>query len=371
MLTLWYLATSVFTYDGDGLRTSKTVGNTTWQYIYNGDNLVQMTDDTNTLHFYYDASGVMGVNYNGTDYFYLKNIQGDVIAIATSSGTVVVEYTYDAWGNPLSTTGSMASTLGAINPLRYRGYVYDAETGLYYLQSRYYSPRICRFINADNFISTGTGILSNNMFCYCNNNPSVFSDNSGSFPTILVGVGSGAVLGIIATAISSVLGITNKKTSSNIKIQKKTDTSLLSVFALFALSQAYTKAYQRAYEEDDSNSPKDHTVYKLVDSAGNAQYIGRTKNPGLREAAHKSNPARSHLQFVPIKSGLTYSQARGFEQIEMLNCHTINKVNPANNQIFGISPKNPKLEFYMYCGRAVASYLENKVSNEVLYWTGN
>ena len=75
-------------------------------------------------------------------------------------------YTYDAWGNILSTTGSMASTLGQISPLRYRGYVYDEETELYYLQSRYYDPAIGRFLNADAFVSTGQGLLGNNMFAY-------------------------------------------------------------------------------------------------------------------------------------------------------------------------------------------------------------
>ena len=76
----------------------------------------------------------------------------------------MVTYTYDAWGNPLSVTGSMASTLGAANPLRYRGYVYDSETGLYYVSSRYYDTEICRFINADGYASTGQGLLGGNAF---------------------------------------------------------------------------------------------------------------------------------------------------------------------------------------------------------------
>ena len=92
---------------------------------------------------------------------------------------VVVRYAYDAWGKVLSITGSMADTLGVQNPLRYRGYVYDQETGLYYLQSRYYNPEIGRFINADALIATGQGILGNNMFAYCNNNPVIFEDASG------------------------------------------------------------------------------------------------------------------------------------------------------------------------------------------------
>ena len=103
--------------------------------------------------------------------------------IVNTSGTVVVEYTYDAWGRLLTTTGSMASTLGEINPLRYRGYVYDTETGLYYLQSRYYNPAIGRFINADSYAATGQGLLGNNMFAYCNNSVVNLKDSSGTNAT--------------------------------------------------------------------------------------------------------------------------------------------------------------------------------------------
>ena len=139
------------------------------------------TPVTETLSFSYDASGMlMSVVYNGTAYFYTVNLQGDVVAIVDASGTAVVSYAYDAWGNILSVTGTMADTLGESNPLRYRGYVYDNETELYYLQSRYYDPELGRFINADAFTSTGQGILGNNMFAYCRNNPVFRKDIAGT-----------------------------------------------------------------------------------------------------------------------------------------------------------------------------------------------
>ena len=94
-------------------------------------------------------------------------------------GIVRIEQLY-AWGNILSTGGTMASTLGKHNPLRYRSYVYDEETKLYYLQSRYYNPEICRFISADAFVSTGQGILGYNMFAYCGNNPVMRVDPAGN-----------------------------------------------------------------------------------------------------------------------------------------------------------------------------------------------
>ena len=141
---------------------------------------------TETLYYAYDANGVpMSLTYTDPDgesttYYYATNIQGDVTAILDTTGTPVVEYTYDAWGNILTTTGSLADTLGKLNSLRYRGYVYDTETELYYLQSRYYNPEMGRFINADNYASTGQGLLGNNMFAYCANTPVSFMDSSGT-----------------------------------------------------------------------------------------------------------------------------------------------------------------------------------------------
>ena len=117
----------------------------------------------------------MGVRYNGTDYNYVTNAFGDVLAIVDNSGNELVTYTYDAWGNIISTSGTMASTLGKYNPFRYRSYVFDQETGLYYLQSRYYNPAICRFISADSISYLGADgtPVSYNLFAYCGNNPTM------------------------------------------------------------------------------------------------------------------------------------------------------------------------------------------------------
>ncbi len=91
----------------------------------------------------------------------------------------MVEYTYDSWGKPLSCTGTLATTLGALNPFRYRGYVYDEETGFYYLKSRYYDPETCRFISADVLLSTGQGVIGYNAYTYCLNNPVMMTDSNG------------------------------------------------------------------------------------------------------------------------------------------------------------------------------------------------
>ena len=142
--------TAAYAYNHDGLRIRKTVNGVVTNYTLHGKNVVHMTQGGNNLHFWYDAGGKPAVvEFNGTKYAYIHNLQGDILGIRNATGTEVVRYAYDAWGKPLETTGTMAATLGKLNPFRYRGYVYDEETGLYYLRSRYYNPMWGRFVNAD------------------------------------------------------------------------------------------------------------------------------------------------------------------------------------------------------------------------------
>ena len=169
----------------DGLRTKKTVNGTTTEYTYASGLLVSQSDPTTTLNFTYSADGIpRAVTYEGTQYYYFYNLQGDVVAIYDSQGSTQVKYTYDTWGKLISVTGTMASTLGAKNPFRYRGYVYDTETGYYYLTTRYYDPETGRFLNADGYISTGEPLTGYNMFAYCYNNPVMYEDSGGSRPIV-------------------------------------------------------------------------------------------------------------------------------------------------------------------------------------------
>ena len=171
--------TWTYTYDANGMRTTRTDGSTVYTYFYDGSNLHKMKVGNDTLTFIYGYNGhPMAVKYNYYYYYYVTNTFGDVLAILDDTGAEVVTYTYDAWGNILTTGGSMATTLGAYNPLRYRGYVYDQESGLYYLQSRYYNPAICRFISADSLIAPRTAV-GVNQFVYCCNNPVSYSDPTG------------------------------------------------------------------------------------------------------------------------------------------------------------------------------------------------
>ena len=167
-------------YDSNGMRTQKTVDGVKTNYYYDSNkNLIALVKGNDTLLFYYDSDGsATSFSYNGTMYFYVKNLQGDVIKIIDLAGTEVASYVYDAWGNIKDTKGE--PTIREINPIRYRSYVYDTETSLYYLQSRYYDPFTGRFLNADIYCDTNTGTsLSANMFAYCENNPVNYLDPNG------------------------------------------------------------------------------------------------------------------------------------------------------------------------------------------------
>ena len=191
-----------YEYDVDSLRLSKNVNGTIHKYSYAGGLLLQETYTTSggfthTLDFVYDqnsrpfmlyyttTSPDPAVGTNTYIYYYLLNLQGDVVRLVNSSGETIANYEYDPWGCVLSVKngngGYITSPdhIGNINPLRYRGYYYDTETGWYYLQSRYYDPILGRFINADIYESTGQGFLGYNMYAYCNNNPVNRIDNIG------------------------------------------------------------------------------------------------------------------------------------------------------------------------------------------------
>ena len=177
-----------YTYDMSGVRTSKTVDGTTYNYTTLSGKVMRQQWGNKSLEFVYDdGNQPFAMIYNDgsttTLYYYVLNAQGDVIALLNANGALVASYNYGAWGN-YSVHGADgkkttdATFIGHINPLRYRGYYYDRETRLYYLQSRYYDPAICRFINADGQLSI-TDFIDSNLFAYCGNDPVNRTDPTG------------------------------------------------------------------------------------------------------------------------------------------------------------------------------------------------
>ena len=216
-----------FTYNDEGIRTSKTYGSTTHYYTLNGSQIVTETWVTKTqdgeeivehpnhfLVYLYDESGApIGLQYRNKTYekydfdtyYFEKNLQGDIIAIYTEAGTKIGSYTYDAWGNctcsyATGATPTQKKIVQMFNPFRYRGYYYDYDTGLYYLQSRYYNPTTGRFINADGYVNTNGDLIGYNMYAYCSNNPVMGYDPTGYI--CWWGVLAGVALTVAGVAIA-------------------------------------------------------------------------------------------------------------------------------------------------------------------------
>ena len=180
-----------YQYNADGLRTKKTVtqsgASTVYEYLWNESKLVGQKVGNDAVRILYDANDEpVGFTVNDTaSYYYVKNLQGDVLAIVDKTGAEKVSYVYDAYGQIVSMTGD--ATLQKLNPCTYRGYYYDTETGLYYLQSRYYNPEWGRFINADKteVLNITNNVKQANLYIYAENNPINYIDSSGDFGTPL------------------------------------------------------------------------------------------------------------------------------------------------------------------------------------------
>ena len=207
-----------FSYNDAGLRTEKTVNGSTRRYIWNSSQLMADVGASDAFYFHYSSGGeLIGYTYKTaeaeTECILVKNQQGDVERVISADGTILAAYTYDAWGNVLTSEGSLATA----NPIRYRGYYFDTETSLYYLQSRYYDPAIGRFINADNYATTYKTSTGANMFAYCLNNPANCKDDGGELANWLIGGVVGAVAGIVGQVLSDAATslLTGKVTVSN------------------------------------------------------------------------------------------------------------------------------------------------------------
>ena len=176
--------TNTYTYNANGIRTSKTVGGVKHTYMLDGTKVLKEVWGSNTLIPLYDnEDSVCGIVYNGEPYYFVKNLQGDVIAIVDEDVETVAKYSYDAWGVCTVVSDTSECSIATINPYRYRGYYYDNEIGMYYLQSRYYNPVVGRFINADDPVigEISNEKTSHNIFTYCENEPVLNADYQGFF----------------------------------------------------------------------------------------------------------------------------------------------------------------------------------------------
>ena len=302
---------------------------------------------TAVLDFIYDESGKPFALKYSTDgatfdtYYYVLNLHGDVVKLIQANGHVVAQYTYDAWGNLLDSGGNLAT----VNPLRYRGYYYDSETGFYYLQSRYYDPANRRFISADVYASTGQGFVGTNMFAYCVNNPVFLTDEDGNF-AIAIGIGAAveAICGSVAAAGLGIvlLGELERSTKANREAMRE---------AVKAKVDAMIAADSCVPEPE----PRDNSVYVLYDTQNNeniVKYVGRTNNPKRRLDEHRrSNSPKRDYDMRVVITGLTKSEAMVAEQV-LISAYTLKYLDNARREI---AAKN--VDNYLQYTAAVAELL--------------
>ena len=225
LLLLWVnenLDEFEYTYDSNGIRNKKIINGIETTYITNGTQILQMKNDNGKFIFHYILNKLVGFEYtnsSGTkEYLYIRNIQGDITSIIDTEGNIICTYAYDGYGNHIvldenGNEDTSLTSIGHLNPFRYRGYYFDEESGLYYLNSRYYDPETGRFISPDilTILDETKGQINGlNLYMYCRNNPIMYIDSNGCFAIsfgallsgILIGVGIGASIGFISAAYS-------------------------------------------------------------------------------------------------------------------------------------------------------------------------
>ena len=272
----------------------------------------------------------MSVKYNGTYYYYLYNGQGDVVKLIDGDGVTQVEYTYDTWG-ACSVTGSLANTLGAKNPFRYRGYVYDTETRLYYLESRYYDPETGRFISADVYLSTNQGVLGNNAFLYCGNNPANCKDEEGEFWNLIAGTVIGAIIGGVTQVVGNVIEGKDWNDGLGMALASGAASGLLASTGLGAVAQvvggAAIGAASNAGQQlvDMGQGKRDEfSWFELGISTGTGALSGWIGGKGIRAKGQPYSNALNRMNTIKDKvANLTYIHARHSKQLILAKEHLV------------------------------------------------
>lgn len=212
-----------YTYDEYGIRTSKKINGKETRFTVYDQKVAFENDGTNLIYYTYDDTGdIIAFNYNGANYYYVKNHLKDIVGILDGSGTVVVKYKYDTFGKVTNISGDLKDSIGVVNPYRYRSYRYDSETGLYYLNSRYYSPVLGRFISPDliEFLGENGGSISYNLYVYGNNDWINYLDPSGNFViktlTLLI---RGTIHNIVGALVAAQLILNGRDADTDVTVK--------------------------------------------------------------------------------------------------------------------------------------------------------
>ncbi len=323
-----------YTYDADGLRTTKQVGSTLYEYEYVGGQLVYEKRGDIRFYYRYDALGQLAsikrINAAGTTYtvYAVTNSRGDIEELRHLNGSLIARYTYDTWGNTLSIVDASgneitsSTALPVQNPFRYRGYYYDSESGLYYLQSRYYDPKVGRFLNSDSLLDT-RNILGYNLFVYCGNNPANLADPTGRASVLagtLVGATTtAAVYALMATAIVMiVLSVANVDVSFNQVFSEAIDATAEQT----KIKASQIKLYAKILTTAVTISQTENKLNDIASKYGNYQCVEAVKEMTKYLLKKKINAKIVHLK---------YYGSRGY-----IICNSTGQIISENGNHYGI-----------------------------------
>ena len=276
--------TASYRYDADGLRLEKTANGVTTEYQYvNGQLLGEKRSNGVILRYTYDALGVLsGIQYRNTagtvtNYIVRCTLSGDADQIYDTKGNLLARYIYDTWGNTLSVTDASGKAItdplhiANINPIRYRGYYYDTETELYYLQSRYYDVVTKRYINPDGYVFTGQDMQSGNMFAYCGNQPVDRCDQTGNRWEVAEGGYGGGGGVIIGSGLIYGFYLAVKQLVSDIAARQYDNTSVASTQSDDIVTEDVTTI---------PDTPKQQAYFPMDPNDFNPRYLLRRDLPG-------------------------------------------------------------------------------------------
>ena len=259
------------------------------------------------------------MEHGGKLYYYLYNLQGDVIALCdASSKQIVAKYSYDAWGKLLTKENLGTGTIADVNPFRYRGYYYDSETGMYYLNARYYDPETGRFLNADALLGANVG-APYNLYSYCGNCPVNKADPSGN------AVALAAACVFLKAALVTLAVLTVCLVLSHPTVQR----------SIQKAAERTAKAVKSAVENQKKKlTTKNHSVYVMRNKdTREVEYVGRTVNPVRRQNEHRRDPNKAHLDKLEVKfTNLTLPEARAVEQT-LISAYTLKNLDNARREI--------------------------------------
>lgn len=361
-----------YRYDDNGVRTLKyfSEDKSTVYYQTLGEQIIgeqrikkEGQPPVYELEYSYDSDGnIISMLYNGTEFYYFKNGEGDILGLIDASGNVVTEYLYDSWGNVVEITGNQE--IGKVNPFRYRGYYLDEETGYYFLGGRYYDPEVGRFINPDDetLAKEDCDSLHNkNMYAYCDNNPINRIDESGAFWNVV----AGAVLGgTINASVQIILNVTEGKSWKD-----GVGTALLTGAASGALAStglgkvgqavgnAVISATSKAYEEKKTyNKITKKGVARIVTSGIIGGASGFYGGDGIKAKGSNFRKAKVHHKVVKkLKKAGAYNK-------KSMRSYGKKRVKRAIKSMRRIGRRESKLVARKFI---IASFLSNKISRRL------